>query len=125
MEAGGGASAGFLGGIAGIVLGILALLGVATMTLLSVAILVYGASFMLSGISAERLVGSLGTHGTAGEMTSGHFMVGIAALVLGILAVVGLSQLTLVLVGLLCLGTGALFSGSALGARSASAVAHS
>lgn len=128
LETSGGASASFLGGVAGIILGILALLGVAWATLVSVAVLVYGASFMLSSISAERFSSTVGTQGAGAELstagTSGHFIVGVAAVVLGILAVVGLSQLTLVLVGLLCLGAGALFSGSALGVRSASAATH-
>ncbi len=80
----------FLGGVATLVLGILALLGLDTQTLLSVAILVLGASFLFSN----------------------QGLIGLAGVVLGILAVVGLVPLTLVLVGLLCLGVGALVGGS-------------
>jgi len=128
FEAGGSAGAGFLGGIAGMVLGILALLGVAPLTLLAVAVLVYGATFLAGGMGERGAsFGALGTgaDAAAGSADAGHVMVGIAAIVLGILAVVGVSQLTLVLVGLLCLGAAALFSGSALGARSMAAVSRS
>jgi hypothetical protein len=44
-------------------------------------------------------------------------LIGLGAVVLGILAVIGLSSLTLVLIGLLSLGASALFSGSAHGTR--------
>ncbi|HEV2394699.1 MAG TPA: hypothetical protein VG146_20295 [Verrucomicrobiae bacterium] len=107
----GGMSAGFLGGLTGIVLGILALLGVAQMTLLSVAILTFGASFFLGSMSFMSVMPA-----TVG----GQVLVGLAALVLGILAVIGLDPLTLVLVGLLALGAASLFSGAAFGAKSLS-----
>ena len=109
-------SAAFLGGVAAIVLGILALLGVASLTLVSVAAIVLGASFMLAGLSQSSAFPAAG---------SGHTMVGLAAAVLGILAVVGLSSLVLVLVALLVLGGGALFGGSAQGARAVSEVQRS
>ncbi len=105
----GGMSADFLGGLAGIVLGILALLGVSPMTLLSVALLGFGASFLFSSTAAAQV-----NPASAG----GAVLIGLAGLVLGILAVVGIDPLTLVLVGLLALGVHALFSGSSLGLRS-------
>lgn len=80
----------FQGGLATLVLGVLALLGVAPLTLLSVAVIALGASFLLGG----------------------RILIGLAAAVLGILSVVGLSSWTLVLVGFLVLGSGLLFSGS-------------
>src|SRR5690348_4011113 len=43
-------SAEALGGIAGIVMGILALLGIASETLVSVAVLLYGATLLLNGL---------------------------------------------------------------------------
>jgi hypothetical protein len=101
-------SAAFLGGVAGIVLGILALLGLAQMTLLAVAIIALGASFLLSGF---------GQGSAFGAGAGGHALVGLGAVVLGILAVVGLSPLVLILAALLALGAGALFSGSAQGTR--------
>lgn len=126
VEAGGGASTTFLGGIAGVILGILALLGVAGAELVAVALLVLGTTFMLSGVSSVT-VGQMAppTAGGPGFVQStraagsgGQVMVGIAAVVLGILAVVGLSQVVLVLVGLLSIGGAALLGGSALGAKS-------
>ncbi len=51
-------------------------------------------------------------------------MVGLAGVVLGILAVIWLDGLVLVLVGLLCLGAAALFSGAALGFKSLTSTRH-
>ncbi len=51
---GGGLGAQTLWGVAGIVLGILALLGVSQLTLLSVAVLVFGASFMLGSFASAQ-----------------------------------------------------------------------
>jgi len=91
------ASTELLAGLGGVVLGILALLGVAPGTLISVATIVFGGCLLFS-----RLVeGAFGS----------RMLVGIGAVVLGILAVVGLSQVTLVLVALLCLGAMELFAG--------------
>jgi hypothetical protein len=91
-----GAMADFQGGVAAIVLGILALLGISQLSLLSVALIAVGAAFLFSG----------------------RFLSGLAGVVLGILAVVGLSPVSLVLVGLLVLGAGILFAGSELAVRS-------
>ena len=98
-----GLAAEFLGGLAGIVLGVLALLGVAPFVLLSVAVLVFGATFLLSGVT------------TTGS--NSQSLMGLGALILGILAVVGLNTLTLVLTALLCLGASALLHGAATNAR--------
>lgn len=90
----GAAAVDFQGGLAVVVLGILALLGIAPQTLLSVSVIALGATFLLSG----------------------RLLIGMGATVLGILSVVGFSPLTLVLVGLLISGAGLLFSGSAMAA---------
>ena len=119
---GGGLTAEFLGGVTGIVLGILALLGVASMTLLSVALLMFGASFLLSNQGTQFGYRSLGQ--ARGFSGNGQVMTGLGALVLGILAVIGVAQMSLILVGLLALGTAALFSGSSLGARSYATTVH-
>lgn len=96
----------FLAGVTGIVLGILALLGVVPGTLVAAATIVFGAALLF------------------GHLTEGYFggrtLVGIGAIVLGILAVVGLSQLTLVLVALLSLGVMELMAGLESGAKTAS-----
>lgn len=98
-----GMSAELLGAIGGIVLGILALMGVASVTLMSVAVLVFGVTFLLSGA-----VGSQSFQGAR----DGHLLFGLSITILGLLAVIGLSPVTLVLVGLLLLGGGGLFGGS-------------
>jgi hypothetical protein len=122
-DVGAGLSAQALGGIAGIVLGILALLGVAQPTLLSVAVLVYGAAFLLSRMEfAQTFAASGSVELPWREAGSGQVLIGVAGVVLGILAVIGISSLTLVLVALLSFGAAALFSGSALGAKSVAAL---
>lgn len=95
----------FLGGLSGVVLGILALLGIVPAILLSVAVLVFGASFFFSN--------------KTGIASGNQLMFGVAGIVLGLLAVCGVSQLTLVLVGLLCLSTAVLFNGVAARSRMA------
>lgn len=87
-----------IGGVAAIVLGVLALLGNSPMVLLSVSILVLGASLF---------VGSMG-----GGFSSANVFLGLSSLVLGVLCLMGYVPLTLVLVGFLCLGTASLSSGS-------------
>lgn len=100
-----GLSGEFLGATAGIILGILALLGAAPATLVSVAVLVYGGTFAASGL---------------GDISSSRRLVfGLAGFTLGVLAVCGLDSLLLVLVALLCLGASTLFSGAEAGASMA------
>jgi hypothetical protein len=108
LEWGESLSVDFLGGVAGIVLGILALLGLAAVTLLSVAIMAFGATLMFRR-----------TEGISAGYQSAF---GLGTFVLGLLAVIGLSSLPLVLVALLCLGASALFTGAAMGARTAIAM---
>lgn len=115
-EIGGGVTAGFFGGLAGIVLGILSFFRPVPNSLLAVAILVLGGALLLSG-GIPRLfwavqAGPENARNAMPATASGNLAVGIAVVVLGILAVVGLVPMTLILVGLLCLGTGALFSGA-------------
>ena len=86
----GARAADFQGGLAVVVLGVLALLGVASQTLLPIAVLTLGATSLFGG----------------------RVLIGLAAVVLGILSVVGIVPLTLVLVGLLISGAGLLFTGS-------------
>ena len=86
-------------------LGVLALLGLAPITLLSIAALAVGATFLFGR--------------SAGMASGSQAMFGLAGLVLGLLAVCGVDSLTLVLVALVCLGASALLNGAALGARAA------
>ncbi len=102
-----GLSVEFLGATAGIILGILALLGAAPATLVSVAALVFGATFASSGL--------------LGIGSSRRLVFGLAAFILGLLAVCGLGSVTLVLVTLLCLGASTLFRRAETGTRMATA----
>jgi len=110
---GGALTAEFLGGIAGIVLGILALFRMFPDTLLAVALLVFGATLLLGSLAASQLywrssaLAQSGTEAWAAATFpvafSGQLLVGLGAVVLGILAVLGLAPMTLILVGLLSL----------------------
>ena len=130
---GGSMSAVFLGGAAGIILGILAVLGINPGVLVSVAVIIYGAALVVSTssvwqlhrvkraslASAERSEAS-GRKILANELAFGSASVqglaGIAAIILGIIAVVGNHTLILSLVALLVLGGAIILTGSALGA---------
>jgi hypothetical protein len=115
-------SADLLGGLAGIVLGILALLlgESGLLTLLSAALIVFGATLILS-TAAIAQVGwhsqavaqagkPVGASVTLPAVRSGHLLVGLAAVTLGILAVIGLASETLILAGLISLGAALLLS---------------
>jgi hypothetical protein len=129
-EVGGGMSAEMFGGLAAIVLGILALLGAASaVTLCAVALIAIGAGVLLGSAATARFrsIGleqrgvSDSTRHTLDEamrVSSGaELLVGIGAIVLGILALLGVRPETLVLVGLLAVAFTALVGASALGAR--------
>ena len=122
-----GISGVFLVGAAGIVLGVLALIGIATSTLVSVSVIAFGAALLISSNSVRQLStlrsataaagGNLGTL-VAGEMASGsatvQLLAGLTAIVLGILAVVGIQAETLVASALIVVGAAVVLSGSTL-----------
>jgi hypothetical protein len=113
---GSGVSASFFAGLAGIVLGILSFFHPMPERLVSVAVLVFGAALFLGGGTYARLSWLLNHPEDAGSSAmatvNGGVFAGLAVTVLGILAIIGLAPMTLALVGLLCLGTAALFSGT-------------
>ena len=132
---GGSLSAVFLAGAAGIVLGILALLGINPSTLTSAAIIAFGAALVLSSNSVWHLhqlkrasltapaAGQASTSGReilANEMAFGsagvQALAGLAAIVLGILALAGGNAVVLDLVALLALGGTLILTGSTLSA---------
>lgn len=111
----------FLAGVGGIILGVLALLGLNPATLSSAAIIVYGSAFLLSsGVTAS--LHALKTHvagdslmvGTSFDAAGVKVLAGVAAIVLGILAAAGTVALKLDLVALLVLGAGILATGNGL-----------
>jgi uncharacterized membrane protein len=119
-----------IGGLAGLVLGILTLVNLVPVVLSAVVVIVFGASVIVGGAArarmAARAASRLGwvdedltllqeTHAAA---VGGRTLVGVAAIVLGIISVVfsatiPATSLVLSLVGLLCLGVGGVLTGSA------------
>jgi hypothetical protein len=123
----GGVGTEVFGGGAGIVLGVLALAGVLPEVLLPAAAIVYGASLLLGG-SAQPDLAHLAPDRDpriarvtyAAVQASGGIMVlvGVAAAVLGILALLAVGPaLPLTLVAMLVIGAALLFAGGALTAR--------
>lgn len=121
---GGNLSAIFLVGIGGVVLGILALLGIAAETLTGVAVIAFGAALVLTANAVRELQvfrptgGMTGSEMIAGEMASGsagvQLLAGLTAVVLGILAVSGVNPVALMLSALIVLGGAIVLSGSTL-----------
>lgn len=127
----GGISVVFLVGTAGIVLGILALIGIHSVMLTSIAVIAFGAALVFGSNavwSLHRMKQSVlrsagprtvsGTEMLTSEMAAGsagvQCLAGLAAIVLGILAVTGTNPAVLSLVALLVMGATLLLTGSAL-----------
>jgi hypothetical protein len=122
-EVEGGIAAEALAGAAGIALGVLALVGIAPNVLSSVAIIVFGGG-MLFGSGARAKLSSMRHQAmsptveeTVSISAGGEVLVGIGAIVLGILSLLGFAPMTLVLIALLAIGGALLLSGGAIGAR--------
>jgi hypothetical protein len=133
-ELAGGMSAESLAGIVGIVFGILSLLGAVPRILEPVAMIVFGGGLLLGSAASSRLhaVGFKGAGESAMNVMrevlnlslGGQVLVGIGAIVLGILALLGIAPLMLTLVAVLAVGASLLFSGSAVGARALGILRH-
>lgn len=119
-----GIGAEFLGGAAGTVLGILALLGVASITLTSIAVIVYGAALLFGSGTPLRMNGMATEEDTstpvhqvmreaAWASSGAQLLVGVGAAVLGILALVGFAPIILILSALLTVGATLALSGAA------------
>lgn len=127
---------GLLCGITGIVLGILALVGIRLQYLVPSALIVFGGALLLGGAismrprssqrtapGGETQVVSYQSSAAAGGM---EILVGIAAIVLGILSLILVGSGVLVLVGFLAVGTALLmvnatFSGTMMRLSTATA----
>jgi hypothetical protein len=121
VEDGGGVAIGVVGGAAGAILGILALLGVARLHLVAIAIIAIGATLILGSTVGRRLDRIEAALGGAAEMdpvlrladsatAAAQMLVGIAGVTLGILALVLAPAVTLELVALLAFGVTVLIS---------------
>lgn len=124
----------FLVGVAGIVLGVLSLLGIEPATLTPIAAIAFGSALVLSSNAVWQLhvlgqeslrsrdqAGAGGSEILASEMAFGsagiQALSGLAVIVLGILAIAGAANdLTLNLVALLALGATIVFTGGSLSA---------
>jgi hypothetical protein len=126
-ELGGGMTAEFVGGATGVVLGILALLGIQPAMLVSASIIVFGGALVL-GSRAAANAAMLGNYHAAaardvareavGASMGAQVLIGVGAIVLGILAVTGAEyRLTLTLAALLGLGVALALSGTAIASR--------
>lgn len=129
IQLGWGTTAEFLGGAAGIVLGILALMDVYPLVLIPICALIYGITLIFtSAMTAwlnetrieqqpqeepQRIVAREAVVVTADI----QIFVGLAALVLGILSLLGIYPLVLSLTALLAVAFSDLFSGTALVGR--------
>jgi hypothetical protein len=127
-ELAGGMTTEFMGGLAGIVLGVLALLGIAPLTVMATALIVFGATLLMSTAETSRLISMGSLQGERARQifrvavpatAGGQVLVGLASMILGILALVMAPHmsLTLILVGILAVGAALLFSGSAVAGR--------
>ncbi len=132
-ELGGGMTLEFLAGVAGIVLGILALLGIFSLTLVSIAAIVFGGAMVigmgaharLNDMQIERACETMESRQAARlaltSFSSVQALIGLGGITLGILAVIGLVPLTLTLIAFLGMGFSGLMSGSAMSGRLLSA----
>ena len=118
-----------LAGITGIVLGVLALVGVNAPHLVPSALIVFGGALLLSGALGMRPKGTQVTTPTGqtqvvsyqGSAATGgmEILIGIAAIVLGILSLIFMGSWVLVLVGFIAVGAALLmvsatFSGTVM-----------
>lgn len=124
----------FMAGGAGVILGVLALLGINAAHLVPAALIVFGAALLLAGASATR-IGSVGMEaGLAQTVTwrsdlspsrGVQMLVGIGAVVLGILAlVIAANTAVLVLVGMLAVGAALLATSANFTRAVASTLVH-
>ena len=114
-EVGGEVMVDCLTGITGIVLGVLALVGINAPHLIPVALIVFGGALLLGGAVQMRprtapvavtATGQVQVVSHQGSAAAGgmEIMVGIAAIVLGILSLIFMSSWVLVLVGFIAVG---------------------
>ena len=117
----GGIGTEVFGGLVGIVIAILALAGVVPRVMVPVATIVFGAALLLGGAAQPELanLGVRDSRAQAVEASGGVMViVGIAAAVLGILALLEVGPaIVLALIALLCVGGALTFAGGALAAR--------
>jgi hypothetical protein len=135
-QLGAGLTVEVVGGIVGSILAILALLKVSPLVLMPIAAVVYGVTLIFGSGVASRLESLLlartGEHEAIGkvaheavEVSAGvQMFLGVSAVTLGILSLVGISPMIMNLVAVLCVGFAGLLTGSAISARMWSIILH-
>jgi hypothetical protein len=129
-EFGGDVMVDCLSGLTGIVLGILALVGINAAQLLPPALIVFGGALLVGGVVSARPRTTLSTSGSESEALAVTYqgsaaaggmeiLIGIAAIVLGILSLLMTGTWVLVLVGFIAVGAAMLlvsatFSGAVM-----------
>lgn len=124
----GGLTVEFLGGIAGIVLGILSLIGLAQAILLPVTLIIFGATILIGSSTAAKLNAirfqdrSNKVQQAAREMVRGsvgaQVLLGLGGITLGIISITtGQNILVFTLIGLLAMGASELLTGASLSTK--------
>ncbi len=128
-ELGVGMTSEFVGGIAGLVLGILSLLKLYPMYLVPVAVIVYGGTLMFSSgmtvrLNAFELEGAEQNtrfvriaHEAMNAAAGVEFLLGLSVVVLGIIALTGIYTAVLSLVAMLVAGVTEFITGAAVTSR--------
>ena len=129
-ELGGGISAEFFAGLAGVTLGILSIVGIVPAQLIAIAVLVFGAAIVRGSRSMARINSQMieftdespAAKNVAYELVrsaeSVQMLIGMAAVILGIIAVIGkIDPMILSLVALLIIGFVNLLSGNAVNGK--------
>ena len=114
----------FIGGLAGIVLGVLALIRLAPITLMAVCIIAFGATLLLTTGEAVWLGSAVVKTGDVvfqisrlliSAAAGAQVLVGLAVLVLGVLALAGVAPITMILAAALTVGAFILLNSPAVG----------
>jgi hypothetical protein len=127
----GGVSIEAICGVAAIVLGMISLIDVGASVLIPIAALVLGVGMMFDSAALARFNAAIVeradrplmegmVHGALALSIAAYILVGVGAIVLGILGLLGYSPLELSLIGFLALGSATLLSGAALTGRALS-----
>lgn len=128
-ELGSGVTTQFIGGVTGIILGILMLINIHPFVLASIAVIVYGATLLISSGATSRMSSLMINNTQASRFTKevthqavyaaagAQILVGIGVVILGILGLTGFDPLVLSLVAVLAVGVSDLLSGSAVAGR--------
>jgi len=95
-------SAEIIGGLAGLILGILALANILPITMIAIAAIVYGGALIFGAAFTPYLEEKTELTGT----TSFEIIVGIAGVILGVLALLNVSPLVMCLLALIVLAVG-------------------